>query len=60
MDQHWIFDLAEHDPERLLSMSEEEFSSAMADAGLDIEELTVQFHLSLRELFSKLQGTDEC
>lgn len=59
LDQHWIFDLAEQEPERLLSMSEEEFRSAMADAGFDVEELTAQFHLSVGELFSRLKDAED-
>ena len=59
LDQHWIFDLAEREPERLLSMSEEEFRLAMADAGFDVEELIVQFHLSVGEIFSRLKGADD-
>jgi hypothetical protein len=49
--------LAEHDPDLLLSMSEEDFRSAMADAGFDMDELAEQFHSSLGPLISKLQRT---
>ncbi len=52
-----LFEEAEHDPEVLLSMSEEEFRLAIADAGFDVDELTEQFHSSLGQLFSKLQHT---
>lgn len=45
LDQHWNFDLAERDPERLLSMSNHEFRLDMADAGLDVDELSQQFAL---------------
>ncbi|MEM8972596.1 MAG: hypothetical protein AAGD43_11095, partial [Pseudomonadota bacterium] len=54
LDQHWIFDLAERDPERLLSMSDDEFKLAMADAGLDVDELSQQFALSVDALFARL------
>lgn len=58
LDQHWIFDLAERDPERLLSMSDDEFRLAMADAGLDVDELGQQFALSVDALFARLGDLD--
>ncbi|MEM9476253.1 MAG: hypothetical protein AAGA71_13235 [Pseudomonadota bacterium] len=58
LDQHWIFDLAERDPERLLSMSDDEFRLAMADAGLDVDELIQQFALSVDALFASLGDLD--
>ena len=51
MHQHWIFEVAEQDPERLLAMSEEEFRSALADAGFDLDDLVDQFHASVAEFF---------
>lgn len=54
MDQHWIFDLAEQNPERLLSLSEEEFETAMADAGFDVVELFEDFQAAVAELVSNL------
>ena len=56
MDQHWILELAEPDPDKLLSMSDEEFRSAMSDAGLDVDELAEQFYLSVRELISTFRN----
>ncbi len=58
MDQHWLFDLAEQDPERLLSMSKEEFRRALFDAGFDADELVELFHLSIDEMFSQTHGMD--
>ena len=58
LDQHWIFDLAEQDPERLLSLSKDEFRSTMADSGFDVEELAEQFHCSIEKLISKVRDTD--
>ena len=54
MDQHWIFDLAELDPGRLLSMSDDEFRLAMAEAGLNVDELSEQFELAVDKLFARL------
>ena len=58
LDQHWIFDQAERDPQRLLSMSDDEFRLAMADAGLDVDELGQQFALSVDALFARLGALD--
>ncbi len=52
MDQHWIFDLAERDPEQLLAMSEEEFRDAISDAGYDADELVAQFNRTVTEILS--------
>lgn len=54
LDRLWIFDLAERDPERLLSMSDDEFRLAMTEAGLDVDELNEQFELAVAELFARL------
>lgn len=51
--------MAEDDPERLLAMSDEEFRSALADAGFDADELVKQFHLSIAELLSRSRGSDK-
>lgn len=58
MDQHWLFDLAEQDPERLLSMSEEDFRRALFDAGFDADELVDLFHSTIDEMFSQIPGVD--
>jgi len=54
LDPHWIFGLAESDPERLLPISDDEFRSAMADAELDADELARQFAISVDALFARL------
>ena len=59
MDQHWIFELAERDPEGLLSMSDDEFRAAMADAGFDVDELGQQFALAMDAFFARLSDPDE-
>ncbi len=59
MHQHWIFEIAEQDPERLLAMSEEEFRSALADAGFDPDDLVDQFHESVAALFLSIQSGSE-
>ncbi len=56
MRQRWIFEVAEQDPEGLLAMSEEEFRSALADAGFDADDLVEQFHSSVAELFLRIQS----
>ena len=50
---HWLFEMADNDPERLLAMSEDEFRDALADAGFDADELEEQFHVSITALLSR-------
>ena len=54
LQQHWIFEVAENEPERLLAMSEDEFREALSAAGFDTDELIVQFHRAIDNLFEEV------
>jgi len=56
LDQRWLFDLAEQGPELLISISEEEFRLALADAGLDVNELSQQFGFVLAHCSNGLEA----
>lgn len=52
MENLWILDLAEQDPERLLSMSEQDYRTAMAEAGFDVDELVEMFAVAVEGLIA--------
>lgn len=56
--EEWIFDLAEREPERLLEMTDEEFRTAMAEAGFDADALIQRFHISIAALLTDKKNKD--
>lgn len=53
--QHWVFELAEKNPEKLLKMSDDEFRDALAEAGFDAEELEEEFQSAITELIARFR-----